>query len=354
MHKLAATLIVKFGEDLFEKKEEVRDFLADPDEVKKYYDEKDSNGEYVNRAEVISIRNAIGTRKKIDGVKVNKRVKDCLEGYRNEIKAYITKMNGVRFIDNKYSFFPMFFTDDQIVLGLFSLSHYLADAHMPLHCDKRDFSSGTCGNIHQEIEKEWENWIISGKDSKALKKILSETERAAKFLKGCFNDKEPSWKNYQYPSESILSKFDEELGDILWEDREIELYKKDSLWEETVGITYASYCLSSRLLAFNDKVRNVPKGKKNFYVKNFDEDKVREIDDENWKSAVDREGMGEELEKDRIRKYIYDFAVNYGGDDLAFNYLSLLVLVDSVECVAKVWGRIVKDHLDITYEPKSV
>lgn len=29
------------------------------------------------------------------------------------------------------------------------------------------------------------------------------------------------------------------------------------------------------------------------------------------------------------------------------------VLGDAVECVAKVWGRIVKNHLDITYEPKS-
>ena len=37
------------------------------------------------------------------------------------------------------------------------LSHYIADAHMPLHCDYRAFSSED--NIHAYIEKKWDEQI---------------------------------------------------------------------------------------------------------------------------------------------------------------------------------------------------
>ena len=39
------------------------------------------------------------------------------------------------------------------------LSHYIADAHMPLHCDKRKFSDGS--DIHAKIEGEWDKLIQS-------------------------------------------------------------------------------------------------------------------------------------------------------------------------------------------------
>lgn len=347
MHKLATTLIVKFGEELFKKREEVNEFLDDPTEVKLYYDMKYPRGEYVNRDKIVKLRNKIGRDKEI-----TKKAKNCLERYREEIKNHIIKLNGMRFLNKKRSFFPMFFNDDQIVLSLFALSHYLADAHMPLHCDTRTFSSKACRNIHGRIEEEWEDWVISTKQKDDLRDILSETERAEKFMKLCFNGKEPTWKNFQYPPDSILAKFDKELGDVLWEDPDINFYKKTSLWEETVGITYASYCLASRLLAFNDKLRTVPKGTRKAYEKDFNGE-VRKIKGEEWKIAVDGEGIKTGLEGDKARKLIYDFAVNQGGENVAFNYLSLLILVDAVECVAKIWGKIIRDHLDITYEVKA-
>lgn len=161
MHKLAATLIVKFGEELFQKREEVSKFLADPDEVKLYYDMKYPNGKYVNRQKIVKFRNLIGRNEE-----VNRKVQACLEGFREEIKNHIIKSDGMRFINNKYSFFPMFFNDEQIVLALFALSHYLADAHMPLHRDLRNFSSKACGDVHGRIEEEWENWIISKNDKR--------------------------------------------------------------------------------------------------------------------------------------------------------------------------------------------
>jgi hypothetical protein len=40
----------------------------------------------------------------------------------------------------------------------FMLSHYIADAHMPLHCDGRDYSPDI--DIHARIEGKWDKWIL--------------------------------------------------------------------------------------------------------------------------------------------------------------------------------------------------
>lgn len=343
MHKLVATLIVKYGDDLFDRREEVKKFLGDPVEVKVYYDMRNPDGKYEHRDKIIEIRNQIGRNEEI-----TTRVKKCLEVYRDDIKNHITKFNGMRFINNESSFFPMFFSDEQIVLELFTLSHYLADAHMPLHCDSREFSLKECGDIHGKVEAQWENWIIEKSAQDDLTNILSESERANKFLETCF-DVEPNWTNFKYPTGSILKKFDDELGKAIWEDRDIEFYEKTSLWEELVGITYASYCISSRLITSNDKTRVIPKGRKRSYGKDFD-GKVVEIQNDGWKANVDGGGIEKGLKGDATRKAIYDFAVRNAPDNAPFVYLSLLILVDAVDCVAKIWGKIIRDHLDITYQ----
>jgi hypothetical protein len=345
MHRLACTLIEKYGDDLWDKKGEVRYFLMDPIEVKVYYDMKDADGKFVHRDKIIKLRNKIG----IDG-EISAKVRDCLEAYRPDIKDHIIKLNGMRFINNESSFFPMFINDDQIVLELFALSHYLADAHMPLHCDAREFSLKGCGDIHGKIEEQWENWVIEENTQDELTSILSESERAEKFLKICF-DAEPNWKNCKYPAGSILEKFDDELGNAVWEDRDIEFYKKTSLWEEIVGITYASYCMSSRLVTYNDKTRVFPKGKEGKYGVDF-EGEIEGIKGDEWKSWVDGNGLEKGLKKGTMRKAIYDFAIENAPDNAPFVYLSLLILIDAVDCVARIWGKIVKDHLDITYQKR--
>jgi hypothetical protein len=149
----------------------------------------------------------------------------------------------------------------------------------------------------------------------------------------------------------LLRKFDKELGKIIWEDRKIELSKNATLWDEIVAVTYASYCLASRLLVFNDKVRAVPKGSVQVYKKNFDKEPM-EITNDNWKSVVDGFGLEKIPKKDKVCQQIYNFALAQGGNDVAFNYLSLLILVDAVDCVAKTWGKIVEDHLDISCDQK--
>lgn len=52
---------------------------------------------------------------------------------------------------------PVSPTDNQVALWLFMLSHYVADAHVPFHCDYRKFSEGE--NIHGKMEGEWEKEI---------------------------------------------------------------------------------------------------------------------------------------------------------------------------------------------------
>ena len=46
---------------------------------------------------------------------------------------------------------PLMATNNEIALQLFMLSHYIADAHMPLHCDNRSFHKG----LHGSMEAVW-------------------------------------------------------------------------------------------------------------------------------------------------------------------------------------------------------
>ena len=52
---------------------------------------------------------------------------------------------------------PISPTDNHVATIFFMLSHYIADAHMPLHCDSRPFSDES--NIHAHIEHEWDEAV---------------------------------------------------------------------------------------------------------------------------------------------------------------------------------------------------
>jgi hypothetical protein len=51
------------------------------------------------------------------------------------------------------------FNNDQITLYFLMLSHYLADAHVPPHCDARDFY--TPPTIHPDMEEYWDDEVKS-------------------------------------------------------------------------------------------------------------------------------------------------------------------------------------------------
>lgn len=52
---------------------------------------------------------------------------------------------------------PISPTCNHIAMRFFILSHYIADCHMPLHCDCRSFSTGQ--NIHGYIESLWDTQV---------------------------------------------------------------------------------------------------------------------------------------------------------------------------------------------------
>ncbi len=52
---------------------------------------------------------------------------------------------------------PVSPTYNLVALMFYALSHYVADAHVPFHCDSRKFSSGE--DIHGYVEKKWEDEI---------------------------------------------------------------------------------------------------------------------------------------------------------------------------------------------------
>ena len=89
---------------------------------------------------------------------------------------------------------PVSPTDNHIALLLFMLSHYVADAHMPFHCDSRRFSAGE--NLHAHIEDDWDYVIRRcylvdevndrfryGPDGYPLKDSANDQEYQSSFLK---------------------------------------------------------------------------------------------------------------------------------------------------------------------------
>lgn len=355
MHRLAATLMVKFGDKLYTEPTKVETFLASPTDVKGFYDKRE-NGDYVNRHAVIDIRNSIGRDKE-----TNNEIKKCLNHYGDNIKTYITKENARQFEKGESSFFPLFYTDDQIALTFFTLSHYLADGHMPLHCDAREFSNDDCNDVHGKIEKVWEDWVIEGNVASDLIKSLSETDRANCFIKRVFPDGVKEWGSYKYPDDSILKEFDDEFGERLWDERKGRLYE-GGIWDDIAGVTYASYCIASRLIKFDDQKRVVPKGTKTKYEETFDiNDDVIEIKSQEWKNWPETMFPDNHFENSRssiqralrdIRRDVFEWVKANHGGQLAFNYLSLLLLVDAVECIARIWADSILDHLKIAYSRK--
>lgn len=52
---------------------------------------------------------------------------------------------------------PIAISVNHIAMRFFILSHYIADCHMPLHCDNRPFSEAV--GLHGLIEKKWEDQV---------------------------------------------------------------------------------------------------------------------------------------------------------------------------------------------------
>jgi hypothetical protein len=174
---------------------------------------------------------------------------------------------------------PICPTNNHVAVLMFMLSHYIADAHVPFHCDSRCFSSGE--NIHGEVEEKWDEEV------KTYYEIDKDNERFIYNSQGF-----PLFKNDLSYTQSILSQVETELANrpfqISWGSG------NNNTWD-----FMASVCQYSYLLSYD------------FIPVNFDETNVTKV---NWMSLPEQ-------------KYTFD-------------QYSVAVLSDAVDSIARIWLRV--------------
>ena len=172
----------------------------------------------------------------------------------------------------------------QVALWLFMLSHYVADAHVPVHCDARQFSNEK--NIHGELEKVWDDEISK------YYRIDTANERFFYDLNGYPAREENDVTAAAYPS-SFLKAVSDELAGRKYESSFGA--GNNNVWDFVNAVCHHSYLLSY-----------------SFFPPEYGPENVT-LD--NWKTLA-------------------------RPPDLTLENLSIAVLADAVDSIARVWFRI--------------
>jgi hypothetical protein len=174
---------------------------------------------------------------------------------------------------------PVSPTDNQIALLLFMLSHYIADAHMPFHCDSRRFSEGM--NLHGYIEGQWDDMI------RRYYHIDEDNERFYYDPYG-YPLKDPS------SEQEYQSSFLGTVNDVLCDRKFIMSWgaKNRNIWDFMSAICQHSYLLSYCFIPQQYDHTNVTLG--------------------NWQSL----------------------------GSISFEHLSAAVLSDAIDSIARTWFRV--------------
>ena len=173
---------------------------------------------------------------------------------------------------------PISPTDNHIAVRLFMLSHYVADAHMPFHCDSRRFSEGI--NLHAKVEKLWEDEVKKHFD------IDSDNERFHYNPAGYPLNKKKSDYNG-----SILKRVENEIKNrdffVTWGTH------NGNVRDYMNAVCQYSYLLSFMFIPQSYNETNVTTG--------------------NWRSLP--------------------------GQGITFEKMSFMVLSDAIDAIAKIWLR---------------
>lgn len=184
--------------------------------------------------------------------------------------------------ENKGS--PVSPTDNQVALWLCMLSHYIADAHVPVHCDYRRFSEGK--NIHGKLEKVWDDEI---------QKYYLLNKQKTRFLYDTNGYPAPS---RDLNSDELYQKsFLKAVGDEL-EKRKLNFsFGKDNknVWDFMNAVCQNSYLISYR-----------------FFPPKYGPDNVT---NENWKDLAPPPGF-------------------------SLEQISTAVLADTIDSICRVWFRV--------------
>jgi hypothetical protein len=173
--------------------------------------------------------------------------------------------------------------DNQVALWLFMLSHYVADAHVPFHCDSRQFSKGA--GIHGKMEKEWDEEV---------RKFYMVDEKNERFFydpRG-YPLMEPD-KIQEYES-SYLKEVEDELSERKYTESADGFFGTGN---GNVRDFMGAICQHSYLLSYC------------FLPEQYKHTNIKPKDD--WKSL----------------------------GNLRFEELSLAVLADAIDSIARVWFR---------------
>jgi hypothetical protein len=130
---------------------------------------------------------------------------------------------------------PIIFNDNQIALYFLMLSHYIADAHTPPHCDARDFYEPS--KIHPDMEKFWE---------KEIRKYYEFIPSKQKFLYDKKGNPELKQKKAGAYKNSFLFKAEQRLNRRKW----YPSYGKGNtnFWDYIVGVCFISYLVSTTFI----------------------------------------------------------------------------------------------------------
>jgi len=132
----------------------------------------------------------------------------------------------------------LIFNDSQIALFYLMLAHYISDAHVPVHCDKRDFYKPS--HVHPDLEKFWEDEV------KKHYQISTKREQFDLDEDGNLQRK-TAQSSYE---QSILYKCDVILEQLEWQNMDTE----DTNWNSLLGSgnnNFWDYLVSVCLVSFN-------------------------------------------------------------------------------------------------------
>lgn len=131
---------------------------------------------------------------------------------------------------------PIMFSDNQIALNFLMLGHYIADAHVPPHCDRRDFYGPP--KIHPDMEKFWDKEIEKYYVIDKKKEVFDLDVNGNPELK---NPTDNSFKD------SILHKALMRLEKRTWNPSHKSVLGKGNKnhWDYTVGVCFVSYLVST-------------------------------------------------------------------------------------------------------------
>lgn len=139
------------------------------------------------------------------------------------------------------------FNDSQVAILFLMLSHYVCDAHVPVHCDKRDFY--TPSKVHPDLEAFWEYEI------KKYYKVSTKTQQFD--LDENQNlELDASHRGFE---KSVLYKCDEILRQSAWDNmtqtgqdwRAFLGSGNKNLWDYLVSVCLVSFHMSMKMFPLN-------------------------------------------------------------------------------------------------------